>query len=618
MIAYLATKEQFLADAPNIATRVYDLVLQNLGIEVSDSEKQSWRNSIDGPMFFIVRDSRFPNNSAIAIEYKINRTKNRIDFLIAGTDSNGNESLLVIELKQWSNIDESKLDDCVKTWLGGHKSDQEHPSSQARGYMKRLQNMNTYIQQRNVNVAACSYLHNCETDAVLRDKKFSELCNNHPVFIAGESDGLINFVQSRISKGIGVELIKRIDDSPSLPAKQLANAVGEMLQGHSEFILLDEQKIAFESIIAAGLQKTSKKQVFIIQGGPGTGKSVVAINALSRLMSKQKNVQYVTANKAPREVFIEKLRGSIDRDLLKLLFTTSAGFEAVEEDGFDVLVVDEAHRLKERAFNEPGGTNQTRAIIKASRVSVFFVDDLQQVTWQDAGSTESIRAIAKELDADIQEFTLDAQFRCNGSDEYLDWLDNLLLVRKNDQLHLSSKEFDFQVFDDPRKLHDAIAQKNLDNNRSRMVAGYCWDWDSKHDSSVFDIRIPKFHYEARWNLEDYGGTFVIDPGSVTEVGCIHTCQGLELDYVGVIVGPDLTCNLGIIETNPEARAKTDASLRGYKTALKNDPAAAQARADRIIRNTYRTLMTRGMKGCYVYFTEAATADCFRRQLAPHT
>ena len=167
VLAYLATKEQFLTDAPNVAQKVHDLVVQNLGIEVSDREKQAWRNSIDGPMFFIVRDPRFPNNSAIAIEYRINRTKNRIDFLIAGTDANGNEALLVIELKQWSNIDESKLDDCVKTWLGGRKTDEEHPSSQARGYMKRLQYMNSYIQQRSVGVSACAYLHNCETDAVL-------------------------------------------------------------------------------------------------------------------------------------------------------------------------------------------------------------------------------------------------------------------------------------------------------------------------------------------------------------------------------------------------------------------------------------------------------------------
>ena len=611
MLAYLATKEQFLTDAPNVAQKVHDLVVQNLGIEVSDREKQAWRNSIDGPMFFIVRDSRFPDNSAIAIEYRINRTKNRIDFLIAGTNTDGKEALLVIELKQWSNIDESKLDDCVKTWLGGRKTDEEHPSSQARGYMKRLQNMNSYIQQRNVYVAACSYLHNCETDAVLRGEKFTELCENHPVFIAGESDGLLDFVHSRITTGVGVELLKRIDESPATP---LANAVGDMLKGHSEFVLMDEQKIAFESIVAAGLQEFGKKQVLIIQGGPGTGKSVVAINALARLMSKQKNVQYVTANKAPRDVFKEKLKDSLDRDFLKLLFTTSAGFGTAEENGYDVLVVDEAHRLKERAFTEPGGTNQTRAIMRASRTTVFFVDDSQQVTWQDAGSTDSIRTVARELGADIQEFTLQAQFRCNGSDEYLDWLDHLLQVRENDQRQLTSKEFDFQVFDDPRELHEAIKQKNLENNRSRMVAGYCWDWVSKRDSSIYDIRMPQFKYEARWNLEDYGGTFVVDPESVSEVGCIHTCQGLELDYVGVIVGPDLSFSSGALATNPEARASTDKSLHGYKTALKSQPAEARARADRIIRNTYRTLMTRGMKGCYVYFTDAATAEYFRKHL----
>ena len=119
------------------------------------------------------------------------------------------------------------------------------------------------------------------------------------------------------------------------------------------------------------------------------------------------------------------------------------------------------------------------------------------------------------------------------------------------------------------------------------------------------------NYQAQWNLNSHGQSWIIQPDSVSEVGCIHTCQGLELDYVGVIIGPDLIVRNGRIITDSSKRATTDLSLKGIKTLIKTNVNEAKTISDRIIKNTYRTLMTRGMKGCYVYFVDEETRDYFK-------
>jgi DUF2075 family protein len=194
------------------------------------------------------------------------------------------------------------------------------------------------------------------------------------------------------------------------------------------------------------------------------------------------------------------------------------------------------------------------------------------------------------------------------------WLDSTLGIRDDPASYFSRDSYDFRIFDNPRVLHDEIIRKNALNNKSRILAGYCWDWISKSNRKKPDIVFPEFGYQARWNLHSHGSAWIIQANSVSEVGCIHTSQGLEVDYVGVIVGPDLLVRDGRLVTNPGARARTDKSLHGFKKALRETPAAAESKADAIIRNTYRTLMSRGIKGCYVYFTDAATATYFSARL----
>jgi len=615
MLAYLATKQQFLADAPTIEDKVEAAVKAKLGIRVSPAEKTAWRNSLGNAMSHLARDSRIPDDAGVAIEYRLNGRRFRIDFMLSGKNPAGKESLVIVELKQWSEIKASELRDHVRTFVGGAVRDEHHPSYQAWSYSSHMQSYNEYVYSTGVSVAACAYLHNCDDPTVVKDQAFTEWTTSTPVFIKGELEPLVQHVTQSVATGGGVDLLTRIDKSPIRPSKPLADAVGNMLNGQTEFVLIDEQKTVLENIVVAATKaQVDTKQVLIIHGGPGTGKSVIALNALARLTSLRKNVRYVTPNAAPRAVFEDKLQKILSRQMLTGLFSGSGAYTTSPKDSSDMLIVDEAHRLKARHQYSKGGVNQIKEIIAASRASVFFIDEAQQVTWKDIGDISAIERFAKDAGAEIHHFTLHSQFRCGGSDDYLVWLDDTLGIRSDDSSYFSPDRYDFRIFDNPAELHDTIRERNRDSNKSRMVAGYCWNWVSRNDKTQADLAFSEFRYQANWNLTEHGSKWIIEPDSVSEVGCIHTCQGLELDYVGVIIGPDLVFRDGELTTEPAARAKSDKSLAGYKKALGDDPVGATERADAIIRNTYRTLMSRGMKGCYVYFTDKATADYFKSQL----
>ncbi|MEJ2032842.1 MAG: DUF2075 domain-containing protein, partial [Deltaproteobacteria bacterium] len=421
---------------------------------------------------------------------------------------------------------------------------------------------------------------------------------------------LQEFIKRNVKYGDKNQLMYRIDHGKIKPSKNLADQLLSMLKGNQEFTLIDDQKVVFETAIRmARTCSGEKKKVLVVEGGPGTGKSVVAINLLVALTGHEFVAKYVTRNSAPRLVYEAKLTGSLKRTHISNLFSSSGSFHSISPDSFDCLIVDEAHRLNEKSgmFNHLG-ENQVKEIIAASKLSIFFVDEDQKVTLKDIGGKDEIRRWAKKLRADVTETSLESQFRCNGSDGYLAWLDNTLQIRETANEKLDTKEYDFRIMRNPAELHALIREKNRAKNKARLVAGYCWDWISKKDSSLKDIVIGD--YKATWNLQSHGQAWIIKPDSVNEIGCIHTCQGLELDYVGVIIGPDLIVRDDIVNTQPEKRASTDRSIHGWRRLARENPELAKSRLDAIIKNTYRTLMTRGQKGCYVYFVDDETRDFF--------
>lgn len=260
------------------------------------------------------------------------------------------------------------------------------------------------------------------------------------------------------------------------------------------------------------------------------------------------------------------------------------------------------------------GENQIIEIVQASRFSIFFVDDHQRVHIKDIGSKATIQKLAEMCGANVHTIKLNSQFRCNGSDGYLNWLDNTLQIKETANIRLSAEDYDFQIFSNPNKLFETIKEKNKINNKARVVAGYCWDWNSKKNPNDYDIILPEFKFKKRWNLSSDRNLWIIGKNSIEEIGCIHTCQGLELDYVGVIIGPDMRYEKGQIITDVTKRSVNDQSVKGIKSFISKNKEKALQEADEIIKNTYRTLLTRGIKGCYVFCCDKPLAEYLTSQL----
>ena len=618
MIIYQASKSQFLHhalrdDIEDVVSRQYRSMT---GHGVGPSEIQAWKHSLL-EMAKVLGDEEIPDDAGVAIEYQLPQSSKRIDFVITGEDASARTKVIIVELKQWSESRRSEKDAIVWARRGGRAGEREgpHPSYQAWSYAAYLQDFNAAVQDGAMTLQPCAYLHNHPRDGEIDHPHYRAHLERAPLFLARERAKLQAFIREHVRHGDRKGALYAIENGRIRPSKLLIDSVAGLLQGKPEFVLIDDQKVAHESILAADARALLKKQVVIVQGGPGTGKSVIAINLLGALIARKRNVRYVSKNAAPRAVYEAKLTGTFTKTRISNLFCGSGAFVNDEADTYDTLIVDEAHRLNEKSgLYRNLGDNQVKELIRAARCTVFFVDDDQRVTLLDIGHTDELRRHARELGAEVTELELSSQFRCNGSDGYLAWLDHTLDIRETANQTLDTAEYDFRVFDNPTDLHGLIELKNRANNRSRVVAGYCWKWPSKKNPAAWDIDMPAIGYRRRWNLDKDGSLWIVAPQSVEQVGCIHTCRGLELDYVGVIIGPDLAYRDGRIVADATKRATSDQSVKGLKSMLKEEPERARTLADAIVKNTYRTLMTRGMKGCYVYCTDAPLAEYLRSRL----
>lgn len=618
MIVYQANKTQFISDvfSNDIENIVLNNVRRKLNRGAGAAEIKSWANSL-GFMERIMRDDQIPSDCGIAIEYQIPQTGKRIDFIISGQDPDNKDSVMLIELKQWSEANLTNKDSIVETYVGGRIGEHTHPSYQAWSYATLLQGFNEVVYTENINLHPCAYLHNYVEDNVIKNEFYADYISKAPVFLKSDAHKLSEFIKKHIQYGDKSNILYRIENGRIRPSKLLADSVSKMLKGNQEFVMIDDQKVVYENAVSLACKASAKKkQVLIVQGGPGTGKSVVAINLLVALTQKGLLTKYVSKNAAPRAVYESKLKGNATGTEIRNFFGGSGSFIDTKNSEFDALIIDEAHRLnKFSGLFGNLGENQIKEIIDATKFAVFFIDEDQRVTLKDIGRQEEIEKWAYKAGAEVTEMSLSSQFRCNGSDGFLSWLDNTLQIKETANNLFEEIDYDFKVVDTPSELRSIIVEKNKVNNRSRIVAGYCWKWPSKKNPNAYDIEFPEYDFRMKWNLTEEGSKWIISPDSVNQIGCIHTCQGLEVDYIGVIIGEDLVVRNGQVITDASKRASSDNSVKGYKKMLKQNPTEAANELDLIIKNTYRTLMTRGMKGCYIYCVDQETAEYFKEQLA---
>ncbi len=617
MIVYQANKRDFLLHVSDecIEDIIRDTVKLKLKLNVGESEYNSWKNSLNY-MFHILNTPGIPDDAGVAIEYRIPQTAKRIDFFLTGQDEHLVDHAILIELKQWQEVNITDKDALVTTRFKQGISEEPHPSYQAWSYSTFLTGFNEVVYNENIRLKPCAYLHNHNDNQTITHPFYSEYLAKAPSFCKGDKKKLQDFIKQYVRYGDKTNIMYRIENGKIKPSKALADSIVKMLKGQEEFIMIDDQKVVYENALSLCKRSSPEnKNVLIVTGGPGTGKSVVAIHLLAALTKKGLLAQFVSKNAAPRKVYESKLTGTFRPTAISNLFKGSGSFVESEENCFDALIVDEAHRLNAKSGMYGNlGENQVKEIIHSAKCSVFFIDEDQKVTLKDIGTREEIKKWAKLAGTNISELSLSSQFRCNGSDGYLAWLDHILQIRETANTSLQGIDYDFKIFSNPTDLRDAIAEKNKINNKARMVAGYCWPWNSRKDSKAYDVVIPEQDFAMRWNLDKDGSLWIISPESVNEIGCIHTCQGLEVDYVGVVIGNDLVYKEFQVLCNPAARDKNDSTIKGYKKLIEADPVAGREKVKGIIKNTYRTLMTRGMKGCYVYCVDKELENYLREMM----
>jgi hypothetical protein len=616
MIVYQSSKLGFCDDVASgdIDQLILERMRGTLGRGVGVSEVRSWHQSLTH-MHLVLTDAEIPDDAGVGIEYQIPQTAKRIDVLVSGRSDEEHDQAVIIELKQWETAEPTPMDGIVRTVIGGGPRDTPHPSYQAWSYAELLRGFNESIYEGDIALHPCAFLHNYRGPGALQAPFYKAWLEQAPLFAKGEVDRLRAFIKRWIRYGDRSEIIFRIDSGRIRPSKSLADSLAALMEGNREFTMIDEQKTVFERALhLARTTAAGEKRVLLVHGGPGTGKSVVAVNLLVALTQDRELVQYVTKNAAPRAVYESRLTGTMSRTRYSNLFRGSGQFTSAEAGTFKVLVVDEAHRLNEKSgLYQNLGDNQIKELIHAADVTVFFLDEDQRVTLQDIGTRDEILEWAAHFDADVEEMELLSQFRCNGSNGYLAWIDHVLGIRETAHTDLSTLDYDydFRVLDSPNEVRRLIEAKNDGTGRARMVAGYCWDWLSKRDPAAWDVVIPEHDFRMRWNLQQHNPGWLAHPDGANEIGCIHTCQGLELDYIGVIIGEDLVVRHGRLVTQPDERSRHDQSIRGYKTWRRRDREAADAAARMIILNTYRTLMTRGLKGCYVWAVDEGVREWLR-------
>jgi len=613
MRLYSGTSEQFITDTTQnqIAQKLENAFFTYFRYKPSPGEKNSWMNSLRS-LALLFQGAKLLDHGVI-LEYQLPLSSRRLDCMVCGKDGKRKDNSVIIELKQWSKCEEANGRNEVLTWLAGCKREVLHPSVQVGQYKMYLEDTHTafYDGLSPVILNACTYLHNYSFDPsdVIFSLKFKEALEKYPLFTANETDKMSDYLVEKLEKGQGREVLKRIEQSKYRASKKLMDHVGNTIRGKPEFILLDEQLVAYDQVLAHSEKgfHDNKKAVIIIKGGPGTGKSVIAINLMADLLLEGYNAHYATGSKA----FTETLREKIGRRGAPQ-FKYFNSFTEAEFNSVDVLICDESHRIRDTSNNRftrkerQSNLKQIEELLDVSKVAVFFIDDDQVVRPNEVGSVDYIKDYAQKKNCNILEYELDIQFRCGGSEAFVNWVDNTLDIKKTPNVMWSKDEaFDFQIFESPLEVEKAILEKAGEGYSARMTAGFCWKWSPPAYDGTLADDVVIGDFKRPWNAKPDSGRlapgipksnlWATDPNGLKQVGCIYTAQGFEFDYAGVIFGKDLVYDFDKQEWVSDKRQSADTVVKGSKDKFTD-----------LVKNTYRVLMSRGLKGCYVYFLDKDT------------
>lgn len=608
-----------LAEHGTLADQLAEHVRES-GSGVSKAERTSWSRSLT-VLGQDLLDAGLDQVEVI-VEYKLPLTSKRADVVLAGVHPRtGDDSYLVVELKQWSHawsFDGS--DTLVKVeHVSGVRL---HPGVQVAGYCEYLTDFLGVAAHAPGAIRGAAYLHNA-TDDDIRELLGRPATEQSRLFTGQRRGQFVEYLRSLLGPEPGAEAADRFLSSAVRPSRHLLTHAADMLAQRSHFTLLDEQRIAYELVLHAVEKARAQdgKSVIVVAGGPGSGKSVIALSVLAELARQGYPVLHATGSRS----FTSTLRKYAGRGSTrtKNLFKYFHNFMDAKRNSIEVLLCDEAHRIRKTSVDRytpaavrtrAAGRPQVDELMAAARVPVFLLDEHQVVRPGETGTVDIIRRHAEELGLRYEYVPLRGQFRCGGSEAYEQWvLDLLGLDGGQPSIWEGDGLVDLRLADSPQQMEAFLAGRQQVGETARMSAGFCWPWsEPRPDGSlVDDVMIGD--WRRPWNVKSdrsVGGApgsayWATDPAGFGQVGCVYTAQGFEYEWSGVIIGPDLV-----------ARGGRLVARRGGSNdpALKRD--ATDEQADRLIRNTYKVLLTRGMRGTMIYVTDDETREYLRGLVQP--
>lgn len=568
----------------------------------SESEVTSWSRSLPEVAKELLAAGL--DDVEVLVEYFLPLTSKRADVVVIGTHPSTNAiSAVVWENKQWTTGDIEDIDGRLVSVAGRLLL---HPQQQVHQYVEYLNDFNHLAHDGSLVVGGMAFLHNA-TSAEVAPFRLAELADlsEFPIFSGDEVAALHRFLLERVS---GKGASAAADDflqARTRPSKQLLTHVQEQIQGHDAFTLLDEQLVAFEVVRRAVDQarRSNDKTVVIVKGGPGTGKSVIATAIIGDLAKRGYNVSHATGSRSFTTTLRERVGSRAGN-----LFRYFNSFMSADQNDLDVLVADEAHRIRKTSNNRftkralRSNLRQVDELMRVARVPVFLLDENQSVRPDEIGTVDEIKDAAQTHGFDIIEIDLNAQFRLGGSEAYFHWVQRLLGIVGNGPIAWEGDErFELYAVNSPDEMEAWLSKKNDDGFTSRMAAGFCWEWSDPVDGTlVEDVVIGE--WRRPWNLKPEkrvkgipsSNLWASDSAGFGQVGCIYTAQGFEYDYGGVILGSDLVWRNGNWVSDKSKSADT--------VVKRSD------NFDELVRHTYRVLLTRGLRGCLIYSVDRETRD----------
>ncbi|MER5224950.1 DUF2075 domain-containing protein [Streptomyces flaveus] len=584
------------------------------GYRPGSSEVRSWERSI--PALTAALNEAGLGDVEVMIEYALPLNSKRADAVLAGVHPvTGEPSYVVVELKQWSQATPDE-DDPVLCHVDAYAHPVLNPIEQVRRYCQYLVNFNGAVAEHPQRVSGVAYLHNA-TEFGASGLREIELDERGQLFTAERRGEFIAHLRAKLSdEHPGASAADELLAGKTVPSKQLMSVAAQEVREREQFVLLDEQQVAYRMVLNAvrRAKRSDHKEVLIVTGGPGTGKSVIALSVLGELYRQGVPALHATGSQSFTKT-MRKVAGARKREVQDL-FKYFNSFMTTEKNTLDVLICDEAHRIRETSANRytPAahrtGRPQIEELIDVARVPVFLLDEHQVVRPGEMGTVAEIKAAATRKGIACHVVPLESQFRCGGSDAYLRWVVRLLGLEPGGPVTWDPDDrMRLLVAESPEEMEAFLDSRRDQGYGARMSAGYCWTWSPEpKPGQPLPLDVVIGDWERPWNLRGErsvsgappSALWATDPAGFGQIGCVYTAQGFEYDWSGVIIGPDLLWR--------GDRWVTDRTASKDPVFKKSTP---DVDVDRLIRNTYKVLLTRGMVGTVVYSTDPETQGKLR-------